>query len=157
MKRILYLSEANAEFTDDDIQDLATLSATKNKQLDITGYLCFSRNRFLQYLEGDAPVIIELLDTIRKDERHTFINEIALDNREDRMFSSWSMRYISQEELSRVNLEYYIEHSMLYLRDMIANKQRSLDNIWNQIKTIALIQETKAVLNNMEQSTPYKL
>ena len=153
MKSILYLSEANESFSDTDIQDLATLSASKNKRLDVTGYLSFSGNRFIQYLEGDSPVIIELLDTIRNDPRHTFINEIELNYQTERMFSSWSMRLITQEELSRINLENYIEQSMLYLSEVSADKQRCIENLWSQIRTIALIQETKSVLTHMESSS----
>lgn len=153
MKSILYLSEVTEVFSDNDIDELVSLSASKNKQLGVTGYLSFSGNRFVQYLEGESPVVIELLDTIRNDPRHRFINEIELNYQTERMFSSWSMRLITQKELTSVNLPNYVEQNMLFLSGISVDKQRCIENLWRQIKTIAAIQETKNLLSNKNSAS----
>lgn len=138
MKRALYLSQTNQSFSDDELINLADMSAEKNHRLDVTGFLCFSSNNFFQYIEGDNDTIDGLISTIRNDNRHKFITQIETENNTKRLFSSWPMRYLSSNDLSELNLENYVSHNLLYLNNSNADKHRGLRLLWNQIGLISL-------------------
>jgi hypothetical protein len=144
MKSIVYLSDASVDFSETDLVALAEHAAATNYQLDVTGYLCFSRNRFLQYLEGEAETVDALLSSIRKDPRHKFIYEIELNDIDQRVFDHWSMRYITADELQRFHLEHYIELNLLYIKNNFPDKERCRDYVWKHVKTIANVKECLA-------------
>ncbi|MEM0912714.1 MAG: BLUF domain-containing protein [Pseudomonadota bacterium] len=146
MKRALYLSQASVSFTDEELEDLAVYSAFNNRQKDVTGYLCFSRNTFFQFLEGDDKTVDGLLHTIRNDARHTFINQIESRDNNERLFSSWSMKYLSYNDLSTISLENYVVDNMLYLKSGLSDKQRCLRLLWNQIRLISLLHDSQMML-----------
>ncbi len=93
MKAILYLSTANAEFDNESLKALEVNAAENNKKLGLSGFLYFDGSKFLQYLEGEEENLMPLLDTIRKDPRHTFLCETEEVISEKR-FPDWSMKNI---------------------------------------------------------------
>lgn len=105
--RLVYVSTISEGFSSNDIEDILEIARTKNKAKNITGLLCFSRNIFLQCLEGSRSNVNEAYHRILNDPRHMKI--IMLDYKEiiEREFGEWSMGYIPESCLTApVNLKY---------------------------------------------------
>lgn len=53
MKAIVYTSQALIAFSPEYIKTLAAKFAQHNQENNISGYLWYQNNQFLQYIEGD--------------------------------------------------------------------------------------------------------
>lgn len=137
---IVYLSDAGQDFTIDDLDALCKHARTANLQLGVTGYLCFARNRFIQYVEGEPKVLDTLLEKIYNDPRHTVLQSLKDLSIPSRRFPSWGMRYISPEELNRFNIELCIEQNLLYIKNDFGFAERCKKMIWQEIDSIAQLQ-----------------
>ncbi|WP_371195541.1 BLUF domain-containing protein [Glaciecola sp. SC05] len=141
MKCVVYLSEANFEATTPNLLELAQRAAIKNKSLGVTGFLCFSRGRFLQYLEGEEEVLQNLLEEIREDMRHELMFELEPAIIEKPLFSSWAMRLITEQELDKFNFELQIEQNLLYIKNDYWFKERCDQYIWQHITQMAKLKK----------------
>ena len=93
MKAILYLSTLTEDLSRDELKEIQTKSAIKNKALGVSGYLYFDGAKFLQYIEGEEDTLMPLVKLIREDPRHTFLVETEEDIEVAR-FPEWSMKNI---------------------------------------------------------------
>ena len=87
--------------------DLATLLAEcreKNSKAGLTGMLLYSEGTFFQVLEGDRPVVEDLLERLTKDKRHERVRKIILEPIEERAFTQWTMGYakVTKQELAEI-------------------------------------------------------
>ncbi len=96
---LVYGSSANRFITHEDLESLVTKAQLKNERAGITGYLYHKKLHFFQYLEGERNAVLELMDAISADERHTVLRTIHLGHRDQRMFSNWSMRLAKENEV----------------------------------------------------------
>lgn len=100
MKHLVYVSQARAPMTDEELRELLEHSRKRNLADGITGLLIyryspeFSRGNFLQVLEGPAAALDDVWERISKDRRHHTI--VVLEESGDppeRMFADWSMGF----------------------------------------------------------------
>lgn len=72
---LIYSSHCVLEHTDPDfdgsIEAVRNVAAQQNNRFDITGFLFFFDNRFVQIIEGDFDNVANLYKCIRRDKRHT--------------------------------------------------------------------------------------
>ena len=107
LTRIIYTSTATQEFKPNDIDDILTIASNNNTKIDITGMLCFSRNYFLQCLEGSRSCVNEMYHKILNDKRHSNIVLLEYNEISEREFSQWSMAYLPESSLtSPINLKF---------------------------------------------------
>lgn len=102
MHALIYLSKVSNPLDRDDVIEIATKAAIKNKQIEVTGFLSSRKSQFVQYLEGEPDTVLELLKVIEEDPRHEFLHTIHLKHQPDRHFANWSMRLITNEDESRI-------------------------------------------------------
>ncbi|WP_051234519.1 BLUF domain-containing protein [Marinimicrobium agarilyticum] len=69
-------------------------SRTNNPRLGLGGVLYYGNGYFFQCLEGDRPVVEELLGKLKKDERHKDVRIVMEQKIQKREFTDWSMKYI---------------------------------------------------------------
>lgn len=94
MFALLYTSSAVTKFSDEDLSALYQQSAKNNFKLNVTGYLYFRHGNFFQYIEGEEQTVIELMERIERDNRHT-ITQILYDKTlVEHRFPEWSMQYL---------------------------------------------------------------
>lgn len=105
MLAITYLSTATNSFNNQSLDALAENSAKKNSKYGITGYLYYEVGQFVQYLEGEDKHVLQLLNNIERDSRHTIINVFQEQNLKKRRFVEWNMNRISQSDLVEIKLE----------------------------------------------------
>lgn len=115
LNSLLYVSRAAEGLTNEEVEALANRANEKNKELGISGYLYFSGQRFIQYIEGDDQAIFDLMDDIREDERHTVLREVVIKNIDKRLFPDWHMRRLTTHDFLDTNMEESIEHSITEL------------------------------------------
>lgn len=61
--------------------------------MDVTGYLVRTPEHYVQVLEGPSDVLDDLLDIIRRDERHYDFEMLRDIEVAHRSFGNWSMGY----------------------------------------------------------------
>jgi len=143
MISLVYLSESNVDFTESDLKKLETLAKNKNKEVNITGFLSYQRNRFVQYIEGRESDLLSLMESIEKDERHFIIHKIQRTNQGDRLFPDWNMRLIRKEELQRFQLELQIEQNLIFIKNDFSHKDRCEKFLWNHVNLISKIKKLR--------------
>ena len=95
-----YISFARRSFSDADLHELATKAAANNEKMGISGILCMSDNRFMQFLEGDEPHVSKLYDRISRDVRHGNCTPLYRSSISTRMFDGWGMALKDPEKLA---------------------------------------------------------
>ncbi len=98
MLRLLYFSQATQTITDEDVQDILTISQRNNSPLGITGVLVYGAGIFLQVLEGPEKELLRQYVKIIDDKRHRECKIIYISPVEERIFKNWSMGVIQCDE-----------------------------------------------------------
>ena len=87
--QIIYVSKRKC--SEEEITKILNKSREKNQKKNITGLLLYSKDSFIQCIEGEKDDISELYDVIKKDERHTNSIIISYKPIKNRDFPTWSM------------------------------------------------------------------
>ena len=90
---IVYSSETPNPLSGDDVRALLDHARRKNTEWGVTGLLCYDHNRFLQIIEGEMDVIMDLFHAIQNDPRHTNIRILHEGDIDGRAFTDWKMAY----------------------------------------------------------------
>lgn len=93
MFQLIYISKPTRLMDSSDLIQLSKQAALNNAHIEITGYLVFNDEYFMQYLEGEELKVNNLYEKIGKDERHESIKLIYTGNTETRIFPKWSMGF----------------------------------------------------------------
>ncbi|WBU37494.1 BLUF domain-containing protein [Homoserinibacter sp. YIM 151385] len=89
----LYTSRSREPFDDGALDALLRTSRAANAERRITGMLLYRGGRFVQVLEGPRRAVLELLDRIRDDERHSDVRVLIDGPIAGRDFDNWSMGF----------------------------------------------------------------
>ncbi|WP_291789190.1 BLUF domain-containing protein [Maribacter sp.] len=96
MYNLVYRSTANT-ISSAQVDDILNESRDFNSKYDITGCLIYHEGFFIQYLEGEAEIILALFEKIRIDPRHYEVILLSKGNIYSREFDTWSMAYLSDD------------------------------------------------------------
>tara|TARA_R110002074_G_scaffold322133_1_gene492673 strand:+ start:1624 stop:2070 length:447 start_codon:yes stop_codon:yes gene_type:complete len=103
--QLVYISAAEHEFTEKELQELLVQARENNESLGITGMLLFHEGSFIQSLEGEKELVEKLYEKIGKDDRHSESRVIFRGQLAERDFDSWSMGFYRSTQSSFENLE----------------------------------------------------
>lgn len=92
---LLYESQATAAFGPDDLFSIVEHSARNNARDELTGFLLYGNNRFLQYVEGEAAALDRLVDRLERDRRHSSIRIFHRCQIAQRAFPRWRMKRLA--------------------------------------------------------------
>ena len=90
---IVYSSETPTPLEADEVRALLHHARQKNAKWNVTGLLCYDHQRFLQIIEGETDVILDLFHAIQNDPRHTNVRILHEGDIEARAFDDWKMAY----------------------------------------------------------------
>lgn len=90
---IVYSSETPEPLGGDAVRALLDHARRKNTEWGVTGLLCYDHNQFLQIIEGEMDVIMDLFHSIQNDPRHTNLKILHEGDIEARAFTDWKMAY----------------------------------------------------------------
>ncbi|SDM19421.1 Sensors of blue-light using FAD [Catalinimonas alkaloidigena] len=113
MFALTYISQATHPFSESDLYALESQACDKNERLAVTGYLNYKKGKFLQYLEGEQNVVLDLMHTIEQDPRHTVLRVMHLPEIKERRFHDCSMRYWTYNELLEIRMDDMVENVLL--------------------------------------------
>lgn len=93
MFQLVYTSMETDSFSGPDLVRLLKKSRQNNERLGVTGMLLYHNGSFLQALEGEEPVVRQLVDLIATDPRHSGVVVLHATSMEARDFPDWSMGF----------------------------------------------------------------
>ncbi|MDX2222969.1 MAG: BLUF domain-containing protein [Rhodospirillaceae bacterium] len=96
--RLAYASVASKPLSKADLKQILSASVRRNQAESITGALCFSRDAFVQVLEGARPRLSTSFRRISSDTRHKDVELIGLEPIRARVFGNWSMAFIDDSK-----------------------------------------------------------
>ncbi|KPF65892.1 hypothetical protein IP69_16610 [Bosea sp. AAP35] len=73
------------------LRAILSVSRKNNEAADVTGYLIFDGESFIQVLEGPHDALQATMDRIARDERHRDVAVLATQPIETRSFREWKM------------------------------------------------------------------
>lgn len=103
--QLIYISAANHDFTEEELENLLRAARENNQSLNITGMLLFHEGSFIQALEGEKASVETLYNKIGKDNRHLETKVLYRGDAPDRDFKNWSMGFYRSNQSSAANLE----------------------------------------------------
>ncbi len=104
MYRLVYVSAAAKDLSDQDIKAILDTSQSNNYERYITGFLAHNNNSFMQALEGKAEEVKETYRRILKDDRHHGVVQIVGETITERAFPDWSMNYFRVDSAKGVSM-----------------------------------------------------
>jgi hypothetical protein len=92
---LLYVSRSALRLPDEagGVDAIVATSLSRNPGLGVTGALVFTEKQFAQYLEGPEEGVRTLMESIRRDPRHSDIKMIFDKPLQGRRFPTWTMAY----------------------------------------------------------------
>ncbi len=104
MIQVSYLSRAAGPMSAADLLALLLQSRTDNAARGVTGMLLYGNGTFLQVIEGDDPVVDDLITRISKDSRHHGIQFLSRIPVLHRQYSDWTMGFerVTDEGLKQI-------------------------------------------------------
>ena len=94
-------------------------------------------NEFIQILEGDKRVLQDLIEKIKKDDRHSNVMVLAENYIEKRVFEKWSMAYHKVENHDIINVDKMIfVNNFLTLSELIAKPTHASRVFWYMAKQL---------------------
>ena len=91
LSQLVYVSNRKPNCTPAEIENILNSCKKNNPPLNITGVLLYSDTKFIQLVEGEAKVIMDLYDKIKKDDRHSNPMMISYNPIKEKSFPSWHM------------------------------------------------------------------
>lgn len=95
---LIYRSDAKPEIAESEIEVILHTAREFNEANNITGCLLYNNNQFLQLLEGEFTVLMELYERIKQDGRHENIVLLHMQETAYRIYPNWTMAFQSLKQ-----------------------------------------------------------
>ncbi|WP_221797789.1 BLUF domain-containing protein [Oceanobacter mangrovi] len=99
--RLVYASKSNSvgrAAIDPAIGSILSQSRRNNSRDHIGGVLFYGDGFFFQCLEGERELVQATYARIQQDSRHSHARILRMHGIQERLFSDWSMKYVSAEQ-----------------------------------------------------------
>ncbi|MBC7681449.1 MAG: BLUF domain-containing protein [Ferruginibacter sp.] len=90
---LVYVSSARTRLREPELEQLLSLSRTRNQQDALTGVLLYNDGNFMQYLEGPGTALRQTYQRICANPLHGNLIEMVLEPIAERSFSTWAMDF----------------------------------------------------------------
>jgi len=136
LSRLLYVSRCNSDKTGADliaeVRDLASESATRNAEADLSGVLLHVGDSFVQVIEGPGASVENVFERICCDFRHEDVKLIDLVPVKERIFAEWDMAVLCPEADTAIRLRDDLEEVRFMVginaREAVSQMRRLLDS-----------------------------
>ena len=95
MELLVYQSRVNRQIGSDELFRIIETSARNNPARQITGFLVFAHDHFVQLIEGPTHSLDALLDDLAQDPRHCDLEILERRDVSDRTFPNWRMERLA--------------------------------------------------------------
>jgi hypothetical protein len=134
LSQLVYVSTRSSTCTSQEIEKILTSCKKNNPSLGITGILLYTDKKFIQLVEGDAKVILDLYDKIKMDKRHSNAMMITYNPIKEKSFPSWHM---ASRDISNGELGYKTEISSTdrqIFDKVLSGKEENGEKVLNLLK-----------------------
>ena len=97
--RLLYVSRAIGPQTTAVTGSILTAARTRNPVLGITGVLFQGQGLYMQMIEGERSAVNSLYGHILRDQRHTDVEILSLEEVTGRQLKKWSMAHVNLSDM----------------------------------------------------------
>ncbi len=122
LSHLLYISDATAPMSQDDLDAIARTAQARNRDNNITGILMYGNGHFMQLIEGRVHDLNRLFTALNRDNRHHRIKMLTFCPIRARRFGDWDMNVInlaSSPKLRRARLSQLVgRHAMQRLDEI---------------------------------------
>jgi hypothetical protein len=136
MIELVYYSLASENLSSEDVSAMLKNSRKFNSKNNITGCLLYHNSEFLQILEGEKKVVLDLFDVIKKDKRHSNVFVLGEDKKSERIFSDWHMAFHKFD--NRSEDEKYFRDNIVAFSELTAKPTHVIDLFWTMAKHMAI-------------------
>lgn len=123
---LIYRSTAKPGITDEELKDILNTARKFNNENNITGCLLYHGDQFLQLLEGEFQVLLDLYDRIKRDPRHRDFLLLHMKEAEYRIYNEWTMAFKSLEKNDLKNYSAVSEFTELESEEEESNMSKEL-------------------------------
>ena len=110
LTQLTYASRATQNLNNKDLSSIVSSSLRNNALYGLTGTLCYANGTFLQHFEGARLAVDGLYQHLLKDERHSQLKIISINEIANRRFPTWAMGFFSYEsDISQL----FLKHSKM--------------------------------------------
>ena len=134
LSQLVYVSNRKPTCTNEEIDKILASCKKNNPGLGITGVLLYSDTKFIQLVEGDAKVIMNLYDKIKLDSRHSSPMMISYNPIKDKSFPSWHM---GTKNIPKNSVEFktdITEEDKLAFTNILSGKEENGQRVLNLLK-----------------------
>ena len=137
--QLTYHSVAKPDITLEDVKDIMEISSENNAKLGITGCLIYHNNYFLQILEGEKEVVLDLFNKIKLDKRNDQVTLLSTDETQLRLFKEWAMAYYQVPDQDDLNPEEEkVRQEIIQISDTSKKPNFTLKVFWYNVRQILL-------------------
>jgi hypothetical protein len=104
MIHLIYMSTATRPFSEADLVSLLQKARSNNTSLGVTGMLLYKEGNFMQLLEGEEQVVMDLYEYIKLNTNHHSATILDKASITERQFGDWSMGFCNLNEQTVQNL-----------------------------------------------------
>lgn len=97
---LLYRSAARPGLDGAEMRAILHTARDRNQALGVTGCLHHEDGLFFQWLEGPADSLRQVMDSIKRDDRHNEIDVLDQGALDQRRFQDWRMRFSDRDNAS---------------------------------------------------------
>ena len=130
--QLSYRSKAATSFETKDLDPILASAVQNNERANISGFLIFHNNCFVQILEGSKENVISLYNTIKKDSRHHDLDLLWQGEADKKHFKEWGMTYHS----SKTESEKLFINNLLLLSQLSDKSTATLLTFWLAVKEV---------------------
>ena len=130
LKQVIYVSE-RTDLSEDSLTNIFDTSHKNNPEKGITGCLLIGSNSYLQFLEGPNLAVDALYSKINMDRRHKNVKKLHDQNVEEKLFSSWTMKFAPFNNLEWSNQEFDSGNFLSIKPEGAINVFRSINEVMN--------------------------
>jgi len=123
---LIYRSTAKSKLTEQDFKNILTTARNFNESQNITGCLLYHEGQFLQLLEGEFQVLLDLYDRIKKDPRHRDFLLLHMKETQYRVYSNWTMAFKSLDDTQLKNYSGVSEFTELVTKEQESSISKEL-------------------------------
>ena len=130
LKQVIYVSE-RTDLSDDSLTNIFDTSNKNNPEKGITGCLLIGSNSYLQFLEGPNLAVEALYSKIKLDRRHKNVKKLHDQSVDEKLFSSWAMKFAPFNNLEWSNQEFDSGNFLSIKPEGAINVFRSINEVMN--------------------------
>ncbi len=106
---LLYTSVATNRMNNRELLKLLGSCRARNRSVKITGMLVYHNGEFMQLLEGEKEIVLDLFRRINRDKRHHTVRKFWESPIEKRGFADFSMGFVNMEKNDISGVEGYTD------------------------------------------------